>query len=403
MGRKSHGPVRLNGGQTYYCRLSVPIKLRTLAGKTRLVRSLETTNHSVALKRYGVVRQQLEQELQRLIKGETIQQRINNWMGNDGDLTPAEIAEGVLGIRELDPDDPLHNEVYQAVVTGKDLPITWSELLEVWIKERNRVKQRDLSAKSIEAAEASIKEIVKYNQYPERLTKQEIRRYIDEHPSSPVTIQTRCAYLSALIKAGIDAGRFDIINPFTQVPYSAQTKLEDKRLSFNDEQLNELRRDNSYLYWLCMTGMRPGEYVSRRPKDLVDGIITIQDEPDINWRTKNNSSIRRVPMPDGFQLMRPLRTTTLMIQLRKEAKARFNSRRITPHSSRHTFIELSRRAGCDALVIDSITGHGKQSISSQYGKYTDDVLRREIKKVWSFVDELCLSESQSLASEQKTP
>jgi hypothetical protein len=71
MGRKSHGPVRLNNGLTYYARLSVPIKLRALAGKTRLIRSLETTNHSVALKRYGTVMQQLEQELDRLINGGT--------------------------------------------------------------------------------------------------------------------------------------------------------------------------------------------------------------------------------------------------------------------------------------------------------------------------------------------
>ena len=48
MGRKSHSPVRLNKGLTYYARLSVPLKLRALSGKTRLIRSLETTNHSIA-------------------------------------------------------------------------------------------------------------------------------------------------------------------------------------------------------------------------------------------------------------------------------------------------------------------------------------------------------------------
>lgn len=400
MGRKSHGPVRLNGGATYYVRLSVPLKLRALAGKTRLIRSLETTNHSVALKRYGTVRQQLEQELQRLVSGETLQQRINNWSENTGDLTPAQIAEGVLGLRDLDPTDPLHNEVFDAIATGKDLPITWPELINVWIKERNRVKQRDLSPSSIAGAEEAVKEIMRYNTYPERLTKQIIRQYMEEHPASPTTIQTRCAQLSALIQCGINVDRIDCVNPFSQVHYSAQVKLENKKKSFNDQQLKELITDNSNLLWLCITGMRPGEYCSRREKDLVrasssslvNSIISIQDEPDIPWRTKNISSIRRVPMPKDFVLMRQdITLITRMIYLRTEAKERFNDKCITPHSGRHTFIELSRRAGCDPRVVDAITGHGKKNVSSTYGEYTDDVLIREIQKVWSFVDSKILS------------
>ena len=388
MGRKSHGPIRLNGGTTYYARLSVPLKLRALAGKTRLIRSLETTTHSVALKRYGTVMQQLEQELQRLVKGETIQQRINNWSTNTGDLTPSQIAEGVLGLRELDPTDPLHNEIYQAVVTGKDLPITWDELIEIWIKERNRVKQRNLSPSSIAGAYEAVKEIVRYNTYPERLTKQDIRKFIDHHHASPTTVMTRCQQLSALIQCGINVDRLDCVNPFSQVSYSAVAKTENKRKSFADEQLKELHKDNSQLFLLCMTGMRPGEYCSRREKDIINNIIWIQDEPDIPWQTKNLASIRRVPKPLRFSLTKPsLAISTKMIYLRTEAKDRFNSKQITPHSGRHTFIELSRRAGCDPRVIDSITGHGKQSISSQYGEYTDDVLIREINKVWSFVSD----------------
>lgn len=388
MGRKSHGPIRLNGGTTYYARLSVPLKLRALAGKTRLIRSLETTNHSVALKRYGTVMQQLEQELQRLVKGETIQQRINNWSANTGDLTPAQIAEGVLGLRELDPTDPLHNEIYQAVVTGKDLPITWDELVEIWIKERNRVKQRNLSPSSIAGAYEAVKEIVRYNTYPERLTKKDIRKFIDHHHASPTTVMTRCQQLSALIQCGINVDRLDCVNPFSQVSYSAVAKTENKRKAFSDDQLKELHADNSQLFVLCMTGMRPGEYCSRREKDILNNIISIQDEPDIPWQTKNLASIRRVPKPSGFTLTKPsLAISTKMIYLRTEAKDRFNSKQITPHSGRHTFIELSRRAGCDPRVIDAITGHGKQSVSSQYGEYTDDVLTREINKVWSFVSE----------------
>ena len=137
-----------------------------------------------------------------------------------------------------------------------------------------------------------------------------------------------------------------------------------------------------------MTGMRPGEYCSRREKDIINTIISIQDEPDIPRQTKNLASIRRVRKPLGFSLTKPsLAISTKMIYLRTEAKDRFNSKQITPHSGRHTFIELSRRAGCAPRVIDAITGHGKQSVSSQYDEYTDDILIREINKVWSFVSD----------------
>ena len=89
--------------------------------------------------------------------------------------------------------------------------------------------------------------------------------------------------------------------------------------------------------------MRPGEYVSRREKDLIDGIISIQDEPDIPWQTKNISSIRRVPMPEGLTLTKPgLAISTKMIYLRDEAQERFNSKRLTHHSGRHTVLEQTR-------------------------------------------------------------
>ena len=93
-------------------------------------------------------------------------------------------------------------------------------------------------------------------------------------------------------------------------------------------------------------------------------------------------------MPEGFSLMRPLAFSTLINYLQREARSRFNDRLLTPHCGRHTFIELSRRAGCDSLTIDAVTGHGKKNQSSRYGNYPDEVLIRETKKVWDKVDEI---------------
>ena len=68
MGRRRKGPVQLNGGDTWYARLWVPEKDRKTASKGTLIRSLKTTNHSEALKRYGAAYAELERELEGLLK-----------------------------------------------------------------------------------------------------------------------------------------------------------------------------------------------------------------------------------------------------------------------------------------------------------------------------------------------
>lgn len=197
MGRKRQGPVRINNGLTWYCRLHIPEKLRGLAGKTRLIRSLETTDHNTALKRYGHVIQQLEDELQHLLSDDTLRQKVNNYQ--DSGLHPAEAAELILGVKELDPSSSTHESIYNAVAFGNELPISWDELIELWITTRNRTKARDLSAESINSARTAISQIKSYGQ-PSELTKQSVQRFIDEFPGKATTVQTRCRMLSAMME-----------------------------------------------------------------------------------------------------------------------------------------------------------------------------------------------------------
>ena len=65
MGRRRVGPVRLNGGDTWYVRLWVKPEQVAQAGKKTLIRSLKTTDHSEALKRYGAAYVALEREASR--------------------------------------------------------------------------------------------------------------------------------------------------------------------------------------------------------------------------------------------------------------------------------------------------------------------------------------------------
>ena len=104
------------------------------------------------------------------------------------------------------------------------------------------------------------------------------------------------------------------------------------------------------------------------------------------------SSYRRVPIHDTFKLdtnssQVATKTTNLCRKLRKF----ITDPLATPHSARHTFYELSRRAGCDSQVIETIAGHA-QKIGSRtargYGRFTDEVLKREIEKVWQLAETL---------------
>ena len=57
-------------------------------------------------------------------------------------------------------------------------------------------------------------------------------------------------------------------------------------------------------------------------------------------------------------------------------------------SSRHTFLTLSRRAGCDTAVVIALTGHHpKQTsrVAQSDGLFPDEVLLRQAQKVWDYV------------------
>ena len=121
MGRRRVGPVRLNGGDTWYVRLWVKPEQVALAGKKTLIRSLKTTDHSEALKRYGAAYAALERELQGLLGGQGLRSRVEGARENEirpGDhaLTPLELSEIFLG--DFSPQDPTRQELYKAFETG---------------------------------------------------------------------------------------------------------------------------------------------------------------------------------------------------------------------------------------------------------------------------------------------
>ena len=152
MGRRRVGPFRLNGGDTWYVRLWVKPEQVAQAGKKTLIRSLKTTDHSEALKRYGAAYAALERELQGLLGAEGLRSRVESAREHeirprDHALTPFELAEIFLG--DFSPQDPTHQEVYEAFETGKPLSLSWQKALEVHLKVSNRTRPQPLASSTI--------------------------------------------------------------------------------------------------------------------------------------------------------------------------------------------------------------------------------------------------------------
>lgn len=71
-----------------------------------------------------------------------------------------------------------------------------------------------------------------------------------------------------------------------------------------------------------------------------------------------------------------------MAYILSDINNRWSDKRFTPLSGGHSIYKLSRTVGCDASVIEAIAGHAQKRESSQYGSYPDEVLGREVKKIF---------------------
>lgn len=386
MGRRRLGPVQLNGGATYYARLTVPPALRQQAGKTRLIRSLGTTSHSIALSRYGAVYAELEKELQTLLKGDTFRRKVE--LSAEGEispehpspLSPRELAEQVLG-SDLDPSNPLHAHVYAFYDQQTPLPVSWDEALEIWKELGSRERTRPISPGTLRKTESVIKLISAYGS-PADLTVDTIDRFVaDRERSVDVsTVKANLKLLSAILTALVKKRK---LQRNILMDYSYVVNKKSSKRAYTDEEFRLVKQLHPACFWIGMTGVRPGELENGV---IEDNILIVQDTGDDGeeWRPKTLSSYRRVPLPPGFS-----RPTTSPKTWRTNLRKIITDKAVTPHSGRHFFIEVSRRAGCDSQIVAEICGHGSDIGSSSqrgYGRFTDEVLIREAQKIWSYIN-----------------
>ncbi len=391
MPRRRAGPVRIGNRATWYARLTIPPQLRSQAGKTRLIRSLGTTDHGLALARYGAVYVELERELKALLNGQPLRERLENW--SVPELSPYEAAAGALNVRELDPQNPQHETVYNSIANDQPLPISWDEALELWEKIRNRSRERPISKSGRYNTHKAVERFREYAE-PHQVTKAIVRQWLSdqEEITTGTTVAAKYRLLRAVMQVLVDEDKLSH-NVFSTIAYTARANKDDARRPFTDEELKIIHAHCPRVFKLCMLGLRVGEYVSRQQPDLKDGVLSIDEQLQFDWRPKTLTSYRRVPVYDGFEVepesKRGIKTRVSSIN--KELRAVITDKNAVVHSARHTFITLSRRAQCDTRVIEVLTGHGKTEGSAthaMYGEMPDEVLHREIQKVWSLVDSL---------------
>jgi len=422
MGRPLKGPVRINTqNKNWFARLTVRPPDRARAGCNRLTRSLGTADYTEALKRWPGAYRALEEELRLRLEGTSDAALIRAGVGSaselrqrlplmqvdealtpDTQLSPSELAELVVG-KELDPQDPLHLEVYQSINTDAPFGLTWYDLLSVYQKEKDRKRGRPVSPSTIKNIRQAIKGIEDIQPFPAKLSKQEVRQLIGVYESDglkPKTISVKCGLLQSLIQTGIQCDAIDVtVNPFTLVSFSGATREEDRRRAFDLK--TELPILKTSKYWpifrlLIGSSMRIGEVWSRNPEtDITDGVVIVRDNPALKWRPKTASSYRRIPLDaDAAAVLKDLLPVSSIQgfekRLRDEVRRLFSDTTLTVHSTRHTFKSLSRLVGMPADISDEIDGHKKSTVSAvsdAYGMYPDEVLAQHLQKVWSWLDE----------------
>ena len=407
MGRRLAGPVKLpNSGPNWYARLTVKPSLRPAAGCTRLLRSLGTTDHSIALQRWPAAYKALEQELQlRIRQSNADQQQLRAEIRSKlpllwdcpSELTTVEHAEHLTGERLEHPDDasPLFVETWTALEAKRNLSLNWSELVELHAETIARRRGEALSQSWFKAARQAVSRVQQVTETPDTITKEQIRALMDQlrtNGLSDKTISVQFGVLQSLIQTGMEEDKLTLAaNPFRSVRFSAATKEEDRYLPFDLKTQLPLLLNETEHAWifelLCTTGLRIGELLNRRQEDIQGQMLVIGKTSD--WKPKTKSSYRRIPIPlhllGHLKDLIPVSSPGAWEQrLRPQIRNLFEDKQLVVHSCRHTFKSLARKVGMPSDVSDEIDGHKKKdvsTISDHYGDYPDDVLIKWVDSV----------------------
>ncbi|MDC0261199.1 hypothetical protein OAK65_03675 [Synechococcus sp. AH-551-N17] len=381
-----------------------------------------TTDKRLAMERWPEAYQQLQEELKLRLQTPITEHHLIRARLDAGYASEMETPEGIemptlrdraeliLNVKELDPTNALHEQVYESLETGKF--VSWYDLLDNHIQVKERKTGKPPAPSTISKTKGLIKILSPLCQYPTQLTKDLVKlmvKQLEDEGKQPVTISSNLGLIQALIGTGIRSDLLPYeVNPFSLVDFSGVTPDGGGRKELNREQILKCfgAKDKELFRLMIGTGLRVGELISRNyDQDLQrcagahqGKMIVIRDNPLIGWTTKTKSSVRRVPLDDrsiaalGELYSRKIARRTSKDHLNFQMREMFpDDRRLVVHSCRHTYKTICRVVGMPHEISDAISGHLKQTVSATsdgYGSYPDELLLKENQKVWDYLNEL---------------
>ena len=421
MGRPLKGPVKQGTSNVWFARVTVKPADRARAGCTRLSRSLDTTDHTIAMGRWPEAHKALQQELAIRLQTpvddhDLIRARVNASLSFEtpkgiDPLDSEEQARAVLNIRELDETNPTHLEVFRSLDSGMGY-LNWAELMKMHWASKQRRRGEPMSAATISKTERAVNLFSSVCPFPRDISREVVKLFVQKLETQDISacyVENQCRLIQSLVSTAL---RQDLIpsqvNPFSLVDVAAATSEEDKRIPFNDIQLKELMAtDWGYVYRLLAgTGIRIGELLSRDlTKDLVipngasgaERMLIVRKDLARGVTVKTKASTRRVPL-DGQAVEavervfhKGLTPGTIKRKLNDQIREMYEDKRLVMHSLRHSYKTITRAVGVPAEISDEISGHAKANtsqVADGYGIYPDSRLIKENTLVWKYLDNI---------------
>lgn len=219
----------------------------------------------------------------------------------------------------------------------------------------------------------------------EAITKRDVQMYIVKHwrnkqnPENPWadrTMKQRLQSLRALWNMGIEWEFIEGYNPWIK----AGSKIKTTRTkAYPDRPFSFYKPFHYDPQFLCIWyhGCRLGEIAGLEKQEIVfNHRIPHFKFIDTELRDmKNGPSVRDVPIhPSCYSIVDQLKTSRAKVGPGRGWSKRFRRDCGLPygeaaHSLRHSFHTRCRSAGIEDSMMDALTGHGKDSMGSNYGNF----------------------------------
>ena len=310
----------------------------------------------------------------------------------DAPVDPQEMAARLTGKPAMDPKtgellDRSTEELAEVIAGMRELPLTWEDL----VVNAETVRKRKTGETYTEAWHRNIRATISRLDFsPLEATPQKIRQWMDKQEAKgigSVTLKNRLSGLQGLIERAITSGfRPELApNPFKLVDFSVSKTLEKKgnyycptledyRKLFHEVLPKHPERIAVGIELMAWTGVRISG-VPYLKKSIEPGWINI---PDVDG-TKGGG---RVPVPMGLWD----RGQQVKISARKlNGVLKEVHPELCNHGLRSGFKMLSRKAGIDSQLGESLLMHKLQGLESTYGgdDFPDDAKQQGAERVWS--------------------